>query len=137
MHNIGSTKTETTMKTRNTASEKWDVQLRKGTLELVILAALKERELYGLELLKLLQQFETMRITEGTLYPLMDRLNRDGLISAQWLQEGDSRPRKYYRLTKLGAQKLEEVSSRWRQSVEDIEYLLDHPGPEQIIRKGS
>ena len=109
---------------------KWDVQLRKGSLELVVLAALKERELYGLELLDLLHSLETMKITEGTLYPLMDRLKRDGVVAAEWQQEGDSRPRKYYKLTKSGSDKLESLTVRWRKSVADIEYLLSNPGPE-------
>jgi len=125
------------MNTKDISNEKWDVQLRKGSLELVVLAALKKRELYGLELLKLLQEFETMSITEGTLYPLLDRLKRDGLISAQWQQEGDSRPRKYYQLTIIGAQKLDEMAGRWRKSVQDIEYLLAHPGPKPINKKGA
>lgn len=112
---------------------KWDVQLRKGSLELVILAALKERELYGLELLNLLHALETMQITEGTLYPLMDRLKRDGVIDAQWQQEGETRPRKYYRLTKKGEEKLESLTLRWRKSVADIETLLSNPGPNNFI----
>jgi len=111
---------------------KWDVQLRKGSLELVILAALKERELYGLELLSLLHSLETMQITEGTLYPLMDRLKRDGVVAAQWQQEGDARPRKYYKLTKSGADKLKTLTERWRKSVADIEFLLSNPGPEPL-----
>jgi len=113
-------------------NNKWDVQLRKGTLELVVLAALKERTLYGLELLKLLHTFETMQITEGTLYPLMDRLKRDGLLSAFWQQEGETRPRKYYQLTDKGSDKLTELGARWRQSVADIEHLLQYPGPQVI-----
>jgi PadR family transcriptional regulator PadR len=111
---------------------KWDVQLRKGSLELVILAALKERELYGLELLNLLHSLETMQITEGTLYPLMDRLKRDGVVAAEWQQEGDARPRKYYKLTKSGADKLKSLTVRWRKSVGDIEFLLRSPGPEPL-----
>lgn len=118
-------------------AEKWDVQLRKGTLELVILAALKDRKLYGLELLKSLHQFETMVITEGTLYPLLDRLKRDELISASWHQEGEQRPRKYYQLTTAGEQKLTQLTSRWRKSVDDIEFLLSHPGPQSINPKGN
>jgi PadR family transcriptional regulator, regulatory protein PadR len=102
----------------------WDVQLRKGSLELVILAALSPRPLYGLELLNKLHQYETMQISEGTLYPLLDRLKRDAVISAQWQQEGDARPRKYYALSDEGRQRLTDLSLRWRQSVADIESLL-------------
>jgi len=117
--------------------EKWEVQLRKGTLELAILAALQQRTLYGLELLKLLQSLPSTTITEGTLYPLMDRLKRDELVDAQWVQEGDSRPRKYYRLTALGAQKLTDLTRLWRQSVIDIEFLLANPGPQPLHITGA
>ena len=111
--------------------DKWDAQLRKGTLELVLLAALDQRELYGLELLKLLHSFETMQITEGTLYPLLDRLKREGLVDAKWVQEGEVRPRKYYRLTTLGEQRLAAMANHWRRSVSDIEVLLQNVGPNQ------
>lgn len=116
--------------------EKWEVQLRKGTLELAILAALQQRTLYGLELLKLLQSLPSTTITEGTLYPLMDRLKRDELVDAQWVQQGDSRPRKYYQLTALGVQKLTDLTQLWRQSVTDIEFLLANPGPQPLQMKG-
>ncbi len=116
--------------------EKWEVQLRKGTLELAILAALQQRTLYGLELLKLLQSLPSTTITEGTLYPLLDRLKRDELVDAQWVQEGDSRPRKYYQLTAVGAQKLTDLTRLWRQSVIDIEFLLANPGPQPLHKTG-
>ena len=108
---------------------KWDVQFRKGTLELVVLSALQNRTLYGLELLNLLKAFETTQITEGTLYPLLDRMKKDGLIDAKWVQEGDTRPRKYYALNAKGSKRLVAMSARWRQSVADIEKLLNNPGP--------
>ncbi len=117
------------MRAQNTVRTNWDIQFRKGTLELVILAALKNRELCGLELLNYLSSRETMAITEGTLYPLMDRLKRDKLVDAEWLQDGDSRPRKYYTLTRQGENKLINLAARWRKSCADIEYLLDGLGP--------
>ena len=120
------------MTKKDDVNEKWDVQLRKGTLELVILAVLQERKVYGLELLKSLHQLPTMKISEGTLYPLLDRLKREALISAEWVQEGETRPRKYYQLTSTGKQKLLFLSHRWRQSVDDIEFLLKNPGPKPL-----
>ncbi|HYD80549.1 MAG TPA: PadR family transcriptional regulator [Paucimonas sp.] len=104
--------------------EKWQIQLRKGALELVILAALRGRPVYGLALLRHLQRFPTTAITEGTLYPLLDRLKRDELVSANWVQEGESRPRKYYQLTPKGERKLAALSLSWHQSVTDINSLL-------------
>ncbi len=113
-----------TMTDTDKNSDKWEVQLRKGTLELVILALLQQRTLYGLELLKQLQQFKSTAISEGTLYPLLDRLKRDGLIDAAWVQENDTRPRKYYSLAAAGVERLSALVLLWRQSVTDIEQLL-------------
>ena len=124
------------MDRQDNIGSKWDAQLRKGTLELVILAVLKERRLYGLELLGQLQSLETTAITEGTLYPLLDRLKRDGLINAEWEQEGETRPRKYYKLSAEGERKLLDLAQRWRKSIEDIEFLLNNPGPQKIAPKG-
>ena len=124
------------MTDQSAAGEKWDVQLRKGMLELVILAALRGRRLYGLEILTLLRSFDTMRITEGTLYPLLDRLKREGLLNAEWQQQGDTRPRKYYQLTTTGTEKLTDLTARWRKSVRDMERLLERPGPEATATRG-
>lgn len=124
------------MNSTDEVMEKWEVQLRKGTLELAILAALQQRTLYGLELLKLLQSLPSTTITEGTLYPLLDRLKRDELVDAQWVQEGETRPRKYYQLTPLGNKKLTDLTRLWRQSVTDIEWLLANPGPQPLPHTG-
>lgn len=116
------------------AQEKWQVQLRKGALELVILAALQSGPVYGLALLRHLQRFPTMAITEGTLYPLLDRLKREELVRADWVQEGASRPRKYYQLSPKGEQKLATLVQAWRQSVADIDALLN-TSPEDTVSR--
>ena len=121
----------------NDTQEKWQVQLRKGALELVILAALREQPVYGLALLRHLQRFPTTAITEGTLYPLLDRLKREGLVDARWVQEGDSRPRKYYQLTKQGEDKLAALVQAWQQSVADINALLAAPASTEPSNQGS
>lgn len=117
--------------------EKWQIQLRKGALELVILAALQRQPVYGLALLRHLQRFPTTAITEGTLYPLLDRLKRDGLVDANWVQEGDTRPRKYYQLTAKGGQKLAALVQAWRQSVADIDALLAATAGAELPNEGS
>lgn len=116
--------------------EKWQVQLRKGALELVILASLRGGAVYGLALLRHLQRFPTTAITEGTLYPLLDRLKRDGLLDASWMQEDEERPRKYYSLTAKGKQKLTTLMRAWRQSVTDIDTLLATKASADHINRG-
>ncbi|MCE3261423.1 MAG: PadR family transcriptional regulator [Pseudoduganella sp.] len=117
--------------------DKWQVQLRKGALELVILAALRGPPVYGLELLRHLQQYPTTAISEGTLYPLMDRLKREELVSADWVQDGDTRPRKYYRITAKGERKFQVLAASWRQSITDINALLEHPAGAPADTKGA
>ncbi|PND38996.1 PadR family transcriptional regulator [Paucibacter aquatile] len=119
------------------SQDKWQIQIRKGALELVILAALRGPPVYGLALLRHLQQFPTTAITEGTLYPLLDRLKRDELVSADWIQEGSTRPRKYYQLTAKGEQRLQTLAAAWQQSVADINALLTTPTPAADPRKGT
>lgn len=111
-------------KAATATTDKWDAQLRKGTLELAILAALKTGPLYGLALLGVLHQYDTLVISEGTLYPLMDRLKRDGVITATWVQEGESRPRKYYALSEAGEHRLTVLQQRWQQTTADINSIL-------------
>lgn len=107
--------------------DNWAAQLRKGTLELSVLAALAGQRLYGLALLKLLQEQRSTAISEGTLYPLLDRMKRDQLLDAQWEQCGDSRPRKYYQLTAQGNAWLLQLEQHWRQTVLDLDILLARP----------
>ncbi|MCL1077882.1 PadR family transcriptional regulator [Parashewanella spongiae] len=107
------------------SENKLDVQFRKGTLEMSILALLNREPMFGLQLLKRLHEFETMKITEGTLYPLLDRLKRDKVVERFWVQEGDERPRKYYQLSVVGRTKLTALKMRWLKSVNDIQSLLD------------
>ena len=107
------------------SENKLDVQFRKGTLEMSILALLHREPMFGLQLLKKLHDFETMKITEGTLYPLLDRLKRDNVVESFWVQEGDARPRKYYQLSDSGKNKLNSLKVRWLKSIEDIQTLLN------------
>lgn len=106
------------------SEQKWDVQFRKGSLEMAILALLHQQPLFGLQILHKLHQFESLQITDGTLYPLLDRLKREGLIESFWQQEGEERPRKYYKLSASGFEKLIALKARWQQSVDDIYALF-------------
>ena len=84
--------------------DKWEVQLRKGTLELAILAALWNGRLYGLEILRHLESASDLIVAEGTVYPLLTRLKSLGLLTSQWVESDAGHPRKYYELTPAGRQ---------------------------------
>lgn len=94
-------------------AEKWEVQLRKGSLELAILAALWRGALYGLEILRTLESQSGMVVAEGTVYPLLTRLRTLGLIDAEWVESDSGHPRKYYRLTDAGRQRALAMRQIW------------------------
>ena len=93
------------------ATDKWEVQLRKGGLELAILAALWSGKLYGLEILSRLESDSDLVLSEGTIYPLLARLKTLGLVSSQWVESAGGHPRKYYTLTAAGRQRALEMSA--------------------------
>ncbi len=94
-------------------SEKWEVQLRKGSLELAILAALWNGRLYGLEILRELETKSDLIVVEGTVYPLLNRLRALALVESEWVESGSGHPRKYYRLTPAGRQRALEMTRIW------------------------
>jgi len=77
-------------------------QLRKGILELAILGVLEHRSHYGYSLIKHLTGGNGVELTEGTIYPILSRLAREGLVSAEWAESHQGPPRKYYALTPNG-----------------------------------
>lgn len=95
------------------APDKWEVQLRKGCLELAILAVLWGGKLYGLEILRRLQSDSDLVVSEGTVYPLLSRLKGLGLLKSEWVESEGGHPRKYYALTADGKQRAREMAGVW------------------------
>jgi PadR family transcriptional regulator, regulatory protein PadR len=104
--------------------DKWEVQLRKGCLELAILASLWDGRLYGLELLRVLEKESDLVITEGTVYPLLSRLRAEGLLDAQWVEAELGHPRKYYRLTTAGRRRAVAMAQVWSRFSAKLDGLL-------------
>lgn len=96
--------------------------LRKGLLEYAILAVIAGRTAYVGDILAKLAPtpFATQ---EGTLYPLLSRLRREGLVDYQWVESGQGPPRKYYSLTDKGSGRLEELAAYWRHLSTTLEAL--------------
>src|SRR5579859_7599282 len=103
---------ETTIATASPADH-WEAQLRKGCLELAILGSLWPRPLYGLDILRALRNRGGLEVAEGTLYPILNRLRVDGLLTSQWQDEGTGHPRKYYTLTDAGRRRTREMAESW------------------------
>jgi PadR family transcriptional regulator PadR len=103
---------------------KWEVQLRKGCVELAVLASLWRERLYGLEILRRLKYFSGLTVSEGTIYPLLRRLMAAGWVNAEWQESASGHPRRYYRLTPQGRNRTREMSQSWSRFSENIDLLL-------------
>ena len=97
--------------------EKYDLdnaqaQMRKGFLEFPVLLVIGSGKAYASDILKSLREVE-LYIVEGTLYPLLSRLKRFGLVSYEWKESRTGPPRKYYQITTEGERILKELKSTW------------------------
>src|SRR5580693_5258778 len=106
------------------SADKWEVQLRKGCLELAILAALWNQKLYGLEILRRLESDSDLIVSEGTVYPLLSRLKGLGLVRSEWVESDAGHPRKYYALTPAGKLRAREMAAIWAQFSSSMSKLL-------------
>lgn len=104
--------------------EHWQEQLRRGTLELAVLLAIAPERRYGLEILRHLE-FADLVLAEGTIYPLLARLEREGLLESQWVEGEGSRPRKYYTLTPAGRSRMKAMGDEFRAVAGGIEKMMD------------
>ena len=97
----------------------------KGHLDLLLLATLKDRELHGYALIEELKQGSggTFDLPEGTIYPALHRLERSGVLASRWSSESGRR-RRVYRLTRKGANALDERKRAWQQFSRGVDLVL-------------
>jgi PadR family transcriptional regulator PadR len=114
--------------TRYPVLENWLEQLRRGTLELAVLISLADRSRYGLEIIRHLEEFTDLVLTEGTIYPLLSRLARDGFLTAEWVAGEAPHPRKYYRLTPAGRGRLKNMCREFQVFTTKIDRLIKAAG---------
>lgn len=92
----------------------WLSQVRRGILEYCILLLISKKSMYGYDLLTALSEWEVLATAEGTLYPLLRRLERDKLLVSNWKESQQGvPPRKYYDVTDEGKQFLETMDEEW------------------------
>jgi PadR family transcriptional regulator, regulatory protein PadR len=100
-------------------------QMRRGTLEYCVLALLRDEERYGFDLVRALAAVDGMVTSEGTIYPLLGRLRRDGLVSTTWEESPSGPPRRYYRLTSKGQKALDEFVQEWQRFRDAVDRFVD------------
>lgn len=106
------------------ATAKWEVQMRKGCVELAVLAILGDGRLYGLQILRRLEYFSGLTVSEGTIYPLLSRLAAGGLVESEWQDTPYGHPRRYYTLTAEGRSRAVEMSKSWMRLAGNISQLV-------------
>ena len=93
--------------------DNWSTQLRKGILELCVLNAMRGARLYGYEIVKKLSGIDGLVIGEGTIYPILSRFNREGMVTTSIEESSEGPARKYYQLTGRGEEYLARMNEYW------------------------
>jgi PadR family transcriptional regulator PadR len=109
----------------------WTTQLRKGLLDLCILNAIARGRLYGYDIVRQLRQVEGLVISEGTVYPILSRLHRDGMVETSLEESSEGPARKYYLLSQSGQELLERMNRLWTVILEGVRKIQSRKGTEQ------
>ena len=107
----------------------WIAQLRKGLVELCVMAALEDGEAYGYEILQRLGDAGNLAVTESTVYPILVRLAKDDLVEVRVAPSPSGPPRRYYRLTDAGRGRLADMRRYWHTLVESVNELVSGGSP--------
>lgn len=104
-------------------ADNWNTQLRKGVLELSILNALDGARLYGYDIVKRLRAIDGLVISEGTIYPILSRLKKEGFLDTTLEESPEGPARKYYRVTEAGHRQLQAMNETWESLTHGIDTL--------------
>jgi PadR family transcriptional regulator PadR len=105
-------------------------ELKRGTLEMILLRLLADGEMYGYQIVSALEERigEQLQLKEGTLYPVLYRLEGAGLVGTRWETLERGVPRKYYRLTETGVAQLRALVEEWRAFVTVVDAIVGAEG---------
>ncbi|MFN4082713.1 MAG: PadR family transcriptional regulator [Bacteroidia bacterium] len=111
--------------------ENTKAQMKKGILEYCILSILSKGEFYVSDILEELKKADLL-VVEGTLYPLLNRLKNDNLLTYNWVESKSGPPRKYYCLTERGKTFLNELRKTWVNLVQAVNLITNNKTPNNI-----
>lgn len=119
------------MEYQDEGKERRITQLRKGILELAVMGVLYHGRHYGYSLVRVLTESGSISLKEGTVYPILARLDRDGLVRAEWMQSDQGPPRKYYELTIPGRQLFDELNQEFKLLVSLVQQNWSTSAPKE------
>lgn len=99
-----------------------NTQFKKGILEMCVLSLISKKDMYGFEVIETLA--EELDVNENTVYPILRRLVSQGLFETYMESTGIAAPRKYYRLTDIGNEKITEYRKEWSKFLKGVSNLL-------------
>jgi PadR family transcriptional regulator PadR len=107
--------------------DEWLRELKKGSIQLCILAVLSSKKKYGFQIIKELREQSGgyYDLKEGTLYPALHRLEKRGYLKSEWVTQKSGMPRKYYSLTDRGKKAFSEVKVEWKKMVKSLDDVLE------------
>lgn len=111
----------------------WTTQLRKGLLELCIVNLLAQGELYGYDLVKRVTAIRGVVVTEGTIYPLLSRLRKSGLLETRTEDSPSGPVRKYYQLTPAGWRARDVMNACWRDVEIGVDSLMERGNSDEAM----
>ena len=109
-------------------NDKYERQMKKGVLDMVVLKLLASEAKYGYQIIQEMKEKsgEIFVLKDGTLYPILYRLEDDGLVAARWSEaEGKQVARKYYEITDAGRQTLQEIEEVWDRICAGISRIME------------
>lgn len=105
-------------------NEEWVLQIKRGTLEFVIMSLIQNKDRYGYDVIQTLDNYPMLKTKESTIYPLLRRLLKNGYLESYWQNMGEGIPaRKYYKITELGISYLNQLNDDWEMLVQNINEL--------------
>lgn len=109
-------------------NDKYERQMKKGVLDMLVLKLLESESKYGYQIIQEMREKseETFLLKDGTLYPILYRLEEDGLVVSRWSEpEGKQVPRKYYEITASGKVALDQIRAMWKHISDGIKRIME------------
>ncbi len=106
--------------------ERWSKEIKRGAASLAIVAILDEQTAYGYEIVKTLgEKASFLQLEQGTVYPLLRRLEKRKLLASEWNYDDPTKPKKYYKLTADGKMALQMMTETWSVLSDELKRLLE------------
>ncbi len=109
-------------------NDKYERQMKKGVLDMLVLRLLKSEAKYGYQIIQEMKEKsdETFLLKDGTLYPILYRLEEDNLVVSKWSEAvGKQVPRKYYEITEAGQKAFDEIEAVWKRISDGIARIME------------